>query len=394
MARRLLRLPAVALTVALVASCSVRGDEDRRDADPIAGARLGGDAPGSLVTAVTMPGLDPSLAGAGIRAALITYRSTDATTGESTVVSGTAFVPDRPAPPEGWRVIALGHGSTGITEDCEPSDHRTLAGQLPLVMRLVSLGLVVTMTDYQGLGAPGVHRYLDSPTAGRNVIDSVRAARSLFSGVTNRWAAIGGSQGGGAVWSADEQASSYAPDLDLVGVVALAPATDVTGLVDKAVAGTLTTDQRPTFQWLLASLGNQHPDLDLDHYRRGVAAAEWDLLASCADADEKARATIGPDDLRPDSPAAAARIKEYLAPWSLPRQRLSAPLFVAYGEKDTFVDPAWTTRALTKACRLGGVIQWRLDPNGTHLSTDAGDPVQWLADRFAGTPATSDCPTA
>jgi hypothetical protein len=35
--------------------------------------------------------------------------------------------------------------------------------------------IAVAATDYQGLGAPGVHPYLDAKTAGFNVIDSVRA---------------------------------------------------------------------------------------------------------------------------------------------------------------------------------------------------------------------------
>lgn len=394
MPRRTTGFIALALVAALGTSCSSDDTADPPDAQPIVGAQLGGTEPGALLSADTLPGLDPSVAAAGIRAARITYRSTDATTGEDTVVSGTAFAPDREAPPDGWRVVALGHGSTGIDSACAPSDNPTLADQVPLVIRLVKLGIAVTMTDYQGLGTPGIHPYLDSPTAGRNVIDSVRAVRSTFTGVSHRWAAIGGSQGGGAVWSADEQAASYAPELTLVGVVALAPAADVSGLVDKAVAGTLTEDQRPSLQWALESLARLHPDLDRDHYRRGTAAANWDLLSSCADKEEKAKAPIGPDDLRPDSAAAAERIKGYLARWALPRGPLSAPMLVAYGEKDTFVDPDWTTAALGKACRLGGVIQRRLDPNGTHASMDAGDPLQWLADRFAGVAATNDCPPA
>lgn len=393
MPRRTTGFIVLALVAALGTACA-EGTDNPSDAQPVAGARLGGTAPGALLSADSIPGLDDSVAEAGIRAARITYRSTDASTGEGTVVSGSVFVPDREAPPEGWRVVALGHGSTGIDTECAPSDNPTLADQAPLVIRLVKLGVAVTMTDFQGLGSPGIHPYLDSPTAGRNVIDSVRAVRSTFAGISDRWAAIGGSQGGGAVWSADEQAAAYAPELTLVGVVALAPAADVTGLVDKAVAGTLTEDQRPSFQWALESLARLHPDLDLDHYRRGTAAANWDLLSSCADKEAKAGAPIGPDDLRPDSPAAAARVKGYLARWALPQGALSAPMLVAYGEKDTFVDPAWTTAALGRACRLGGVIQRRLDPNGTHESMDAGDPLQWLADRFAGVPVVSECPSS
>ena len=83
---------------------------------------------------------------------------------------------------------------------------------------------------------------------------------------------------------------------------------------------------------------------------------------------------------------------KFLAAWALPSGPLSAPLFVAYGEKDTYIDPAWTTAALAKACTLGGTIQANLDPEGDHEAMNAGDPVAWIADRFAGKPAEDDCP--
>ena len=63
-----------------------------------------------------------------------------------------------------------------------------------------------------GAWLAGLHPYLDSRTAGLNIIDSVRALRAAFSDVSARWVALGGSQGGGAVWSADEQVASYAPN--------------------------------------------------------------------------------------------------------------------------------------------------------------------------------------
>jgi pimeloyl-ACP methyl ester carboxylesterase len=378
-----------ALVLALVLGAC--GASAPTKAFPVPGAQLGGAGPGSLLSAVTMPKLDPSVAEAGIRAARITYVSTDEN-GSPSVVAGSVFVPDRKAPRAGWRVVALGHGSTGIQRGCAPSSTDDLAGQVSLVIKLVGLGVAVTMTDYQGLGAAGVHGYTDARTAGLNVIDSVRAARKVFPGINNRWAAFGGSQGGGAVWAADEQASTYAPELHLVGAIALSPAADLTGLVDKAVAGTLTRDQRFAFQWILASLGALHPDLDLDDYRSGSAARDWDELSRCEVQKVRDKLEIGPDDLAPKTAAAEDRVRSYLAAWALPQRALSAPLFVSYGEKDQFIDSIWTTRALAKACRLGGTIEAVLDPNGTHAKSEAGDPVQWLAARFAGEPAVNQCP--
>jgi hypothetical protein len=37
----------------------------------------------------------------------------------------------------------------------------------------------VVQTDYEGLGTPGTHPYLNGPSEGRRVLDMVRAARRL-----------------------------------------------------------------------------------------------------------------------------------------------------------------------------------------------------------------------
>ena len=104
-------------------------------------------------------------------------------------------------------MIALGHGTTGIDEPCAPSLSESLLGLSTPVAGFVLNGYAVALPDYQGLGSAGVHPYTDARTAGLNMIDSVRALRHTFKNVSNRWAAVGGSQGGGAAWAADEQAS-------------------------------------------------------------------------------------------------------------------------------------------------------------------------------------------
>ena len=393
MTRRTTGFVVLAVGIVLVAaSCSSDKTAAPSSTSTAEGARIGGSSPGSLVSAENLTDLDPRLADVGVRAAKITYRSTNSDTGQPTVVSGTVFVPDGDAPKEGWRIVSLGHGSTGINTACAPSATTELGGQRDLIASLVQTGVAVTMADYEGLGAPGPHPYLAARTAGLNVIDAVRAARSVFDGISTTWAAVGGSQGGGAVWAADEEAGFYAPELQLVGAVALVPAADVSGLVDRAVARTLSVDQRAAFQWFLASAARLHPDLVLDDFRRGAAAANWDLLSSCDEDSGRDPSIIGIDDLTPATPQAAAIAKRILTAWALPQGPLTAPLLVAYGGKDSFIDPQWTTAALARACREGGSIQARFDPEGTHASVRVDDLVAWLADRFTGKPATSDCP--
>lgn len=362
---------------------------------PIVNADLSGTGPGSLLSAVTMPGLASSSAGLHQQSARVVYRSTSGDDGSPTVVSGAVFKPLGAPPSGGWPVVAFGHGTTGIDEPCGPSLSPDLMGVAGVVAGLTGKGFAVVMPDYEGLGAPGVHPYTDAKTAGLNLIDAVRALHRTFGDVSNRWAALAHSQGGGAAWAADERAKSYAPELDLVGAVALAPAADVTGFVDKAQVGTLTQDQRLAFTLLVESLARRYPDVNRDDYRRGAVARSWDVLTACSgplvEQRPAASAELSPRDISPSTPEAADRLRGHLARWALPQEPLSAPMYVVYGSADTLIDPQWTTGAIARACALGGNLEWELQPGKGHGDIDFGRALTWILERFAGRPATNDC---
>lgn len=405
MTRRKPLLIAVPLViVAIVATAAVlltgRAAVDRAgDApapEPIASADLSGDGPGTLVSAVKMADFDRTNFGRSIRSARVLYRSTSGDDGAPTVVSGTVFTPMGAPPAGGWPIVSFGHGTLGWQERCGPSLSVTLLGQVEAVQGFVNLGYAVAMADYQGLGSEGIHPYSDAKTAGLNMIDAARALRRTFDGVSDRWAAMGGSQGGGAAWAANEQAAIYAPELDMVGAVGVSPAADVTGLVDKAIAGTLTPDQGPVLQGILYSLARLHPDLNLDDYRHGAATRYWDVLSACGGADVHARASatreLGPNDFTPSTAEAADILRDYLSAWALPQRPLSAPLYIGFGGRDTFIDPEWTVAAIERACALGGVVNWHEDPAAGHGDVEWTDGLRWLDDRFKGRPVVNECP--
>jgi hypothetical protein len=350
---------------------------------------------GSVISTEDIPVVSAALP-PGSRAARVLYASTRGDTGAATVVSGTVFAPSGPPPPGGWPVVAYGHGTTGLDEDCGPSLSSSLLLQVPVVTGLLQLGYAVAFSDYEGLGAPGVHRYLDSRTAGLNVIDSVRALRATFPDISPEWAGIGYSQGAAAVWAADEQASTYAPELDLVGAVALAPPADVSGIVDKVMQGTLTTEQVAALQMIESSIGRMQPGFNVDDFRRGSAVGSWDLLGSCNRSllpdRAVALAQLQMSDLVPATPQAADQLRWQLQRWALPQRQLSAPLSVVYGTADPYIDSQWTTDAITRACALGDVMNIRLQAEKSHADLDWVGQLYWLRDRFQGVPITNDCP--
>ena len=120
-------------------------------------------------------------------------------------------------------IVAYAHPTTGIARRCAPTLRQRPVEAILGLNELVSRGYVVAATDYPGLGTPGPVGYLVGLGQGRAVIDSARAARQIPAvGGGTRIALWGFSQGAHAVLFAAAIASTYSPELSLVGVAAVA----------------------------------------------------------------------------------------------------------------------------------------------------------------------------
>jgi pimeloyl-ACP methyl ester carboxylesterase len=351
--------------------------------------------PGSIVEQKTVADIDESISSIGATALRVLYRSTSGRDGSSTVVSGMVFVPAGTAPAGGWPVLAQAHGTTGIDNECGPSLSRNLLGAAPMMAQFLKLGFAVTAADYEGLGAPGIHLYLDAKTEAWNVIDSVRALRHLRAGsISDRWLVFGGSQGGAAAWAAAEQAPTYAPELHLLGAVAFVPPTDFSAYAQMALDGSLNAQQTAAYIAMLASQSRVHPQLDLDLYRRGSVAANWHALLNCSGSDRQQRddalKQVTMDEVKPATPQAARAFRDLLAKLALPQQRAQAPLLVIYAGKDQFIDPEWTRLAIKKACAMGTRIQAVYQPDKNH-GADWSMVPEWLQQRLQDRPFQSTC---
>jgi pimeloyl-ACP methyl ester carboxylesterase len=385
------------MSAVIISGC---GDDARVTSSQLSGAALRGDfsdsGTGTLRAANVLPTFDLRLKAVTSIAAKVVYVSSSGIDGQWTTVSGTVFAPRGNAPDGGWPIIAIGHATAGVQPDCAPSRSPTLLDLAPVVTLLVQAGYVVTVADYQGLGDTSTYYpYLDSTTAGNNIIDSVRAARKLVPNTSNRWLVLGISEGGQAAWAANELAENYGYGLALVGSVSLAPHSDLTPFADAAAAGQLTTEQKAALQLILATLKNAYPDINLDDYRRGIVTEQGDLLSRCdvkgADARSKVIDQITDNDLRPSSPQAVAALRAYLQKMSLPQGPTAAPMFVIYGGKDPLLPVEWTNGALAQACRMGDVIDIQLQPDKGHSDLDITTTFAWITARFNGEPAPNSC---
>jgi pimeloyl-ACP methyl ester carboxylesterase len=394
-----LTLACLILPIALLApACG--NDSSAATRQAASGVRLQGDfsgtGPGTLRDARALPTIDRRLPAMTSISGRMTYTSTSAITNSETSVTGTVFAPKGNAPTGGWPIIALGHGTSGIQSECAPSMSPDLLGFAAPVALLVQAGYVVTLPDYQGLGNDNTyHPYLEPKTEGYNMIDAVRAARKLVPDTSDRWVAAGFSQGAQAAWAANELATTYGKDLNLLGSVVLAPPLDVTFLADAAASGELTKEQKPLYPSILAALKNEYPDFNLDDYRYGKVGERWDSLLQCdvihAKEREQAFDQITADDLRPRSPEATDALRNRLQQMSLPQQKATSPMLVVYGGKDPIISNEATSGALSAACTMGDVIDIREQPDKGHTDLDIGLALTWIADRFQDLPVTNSC---
>ena len=87
----------------------------------------------------------------------------------------------------------------------------------------VAKGWAVAVSDYQGLGTPGLHTYMVGPAQGKAVLDVARAAQRLpghRSVDGTPVGLMGYSQGGGAAGWAGRARRTYAPELKVKGIAA------------------------------------------------------------------------------------------------------------------------------------------------------------------------------
>jgi uncharacterized membrane protein HdeD (DUF308 family) len=307
-------------------------------------------------------------------------------------------------PPPGPRpVIAWAHGTTGVASQCAPSALESRWGPdiIPGLNQVIRRGWVIVATDYVGLGTKGPHPYLIGQGEARSVLDSVRAARSMSQlSLSTETVVWGHSQGGHAALWAGEIAPTYAPDVNVVGVAALAPASDLKALVDD-VRNTL--EGRIISAYVLTAYSENYSDVSFDHYVRPAARfLVREAAKRCLDLPEAipSAATIGLSRqpiyaVNPLGGAMGRRLAE-----NTPTRPIRAPVLIAQGLGDPLVRPAVQRTYVNQRCHAGQRIEYRTYSNRDHLSLlwpgSSLVPylLVWTQARFAGRGAGGRCSVA
>lgn len=349
--------------------------------------------PGSLVRAVGL------IAPRGIRAWAVVYRSTGQD-GATVPVSGLVLAPARassdassPGPGgAGHPVIAWAHGTTGLADACAPSREGAVGIGYEPLLEFVGAGFVVTATDYEGLGTAGIHPYLVGSSEGRSIVDSIRAARALTdAGAGERSAILGISQGGHAALWAGELVDSYAPALEVTGVVAASPPIELRA-VQREVLGRGEAGEAAWLESLMvAAAWRGVYGLPLDDVLTHEALGIVKLLE-----DECPWAIAGPTrfPFRID-PRELPEWQALLEANSPGQRAARPPILVLAATEDVLVPRSTIPVGVDRLCAAGSSVELRW-VDGAHEATLA-DPIgaalamSWTMDRLRGVPRIGGC---
>lgn len=336
-------------------------------------------------------------AAAGATAYKMLYRSTKPD-GTPIAVSGIVIVPAGEPPAGGWPIVAWAHPTTGVVPHCAPSLALFVFQQMAGSRHLLENGYAIAATDYPGLGTPGPHPYLVGDSEARAVIDSVRAARS-FPGLENsaRFAVWGHSQGGQAALFTGMIAKSYAPELQLVGVAAAAPATDLSALMtdDLNTAGGRNLTAMTMWSWTrvfnapISEVVEPTAMPTVDALANQCIEGAFDLYVR-----EKMSAPLATTFLSVKNPATVEPWKSLLVQNTAGNLPADIPVFLSQGLSDGLVRPAVTETYKERLCKAGSKVRMLLMPGVSHgfIGYDSADAAaDWMADRFRGNAPPSDC---
>jgi alpha-beta hydrolase superfamily lysophospholipase len=329
----------------------------------------------------------------GAQAWRVMYLSTDLK-GQPMAVTGTIVAPNGTSV-KPRNIIAWAHGTTGIQSKCGVSHTSDPYQQTPAIERMLAEGFVVTITDYPGLGTPGVHPYMVGQVAAQSVLDSVRAARQIVEvSAGDKFVVWGASQGGNsALWTA-QLVKTYAPELKLLGVAASAPAINLRKIaefnLDKPVGGIF-------LGYVFAAWSAVYPGADLDKIIKPEERSTFNrMIEPCFTAPAGFLPII--KNLRTPAQYLSVDILK-TEPWSTlfqkntPSGSIKVPILIAHGTADSLIPVELSEAEAARRCKAGEDVQFARYPGSSHDAREdtAVYILGWVVDRFAGRPTSSNC---
>ena len=306
--------------------------------------------------------------------------------GQPVAVSGLVAVPSAAPPAAGYPVVSWGHGTNGMADQCAPS--LSPATDAPLANTLLDRGWLVTASDYQGEGTPGMLPYIAGDSAARNTIDIVRAARNLPAAhASANYVVWGHSEGGQTAMFTLKIGPTYAPELQMKGVVAGAPPSQLNLIYTFLLKSPFRHYLLMAAGGLNTAYGDAEAPLDQVLTAKGLALIP-ELDKGCSDHVAKVVGNTDVSTLLKTDPFKVPLWKKVLQA-NDPQQFTAAspvPLLMIQGGNDEQIPVVSTQILAHHLCGIGQDLERWIYPGRSHagvIAPSANDMVHWISDRFA-----------
>jgi pimeloyl-ACP methyl ester carboxylesterase len=354
-------------------------------------AQITGDE-GDIIRSEPAPDWDVESA----KATRILYVTLDTNTNTKRVAGGTVWIPTKAVDGE-RRVVAWAHPTVGLGNSCAPSRNpKSLSLTNAWIQQMGTEGWIVTATDYSGLGTPPPYTYLEGLQESTDVVNSVRAASQLPDArAGTRWGVFGHSQGGhSALWTAT-LAPGLAPELDLVGAAAAAPASDLYATINQQWDKTVSWVIGPE---VVVSWPDTYPGLDstavVSSAGENATESQAQDCLTAAGLFGLARQELVKETYFKVNPYTNEEWAKALDEQTPKPTKASMPIFVAQGTADEVVLANSTAAMQKQWCEAGSdlTMDWLGDVSHQDAGKVSGPAVvDWMADRFEGKPTTPNC---
>ncbi len=331
----------------------------------------------------------------------IMHRSSDANK-RPVAVTGALLVPKLPY--LGVRpLVVIAPGTRGLGDQCAPSKQmnpltysKAVDYENATYSRLLANGVAVVVTDYQGQGTPGLPSYLVGKPNGYAVLDALRAATRLAdAGVSSAapMGVMGYSQGGQSSGWAGELQPSYAPELDLRGVVSGGTPSDMNDEVNH-LNGNPTAGAGFAVA-AISGVSTAYPQLNLDAYLTPSGRQVMEQARnSCYAEDFLAFGTTRIGDITSPDVLTVPAYRDRLGASLLGTKRPEAPAYVFHGDIDEVVPYHLGVQLFYSWCSLGATVVFEGLIGVEHVAGSqalALGATTWMLDRLKGLPAPNGC---
>lgn len=336
-----------------------------------------------------------------VEAYLVEYTSVDRN-GADVTITAQLFLPTEVREPLRY---VFGPGTTGLVDRCAPSRELTdgvvISNYLTYGSAMAALGMPVLLPDYLGLSDPErLQPYFSSLDEAHVMLDGARALESFL---TERSPEAppgsvffgGYSRGGHASLAGADAWASYAPDVNLAGVIGYGSSADLEALL---------RDWQVAAPYIVFVMSNLYPGVDpaeilVPYYAENLLT---EVTENCVDGIQQnfprepealfqpafveALYGDGLEDAFPAFHTALEENKPGLAGHGV-------PVMLAQGENDTVVHLSSQNLYVDELCASEATVHYPIYEGVLHDTRWVAmeDTLEWMRARAAGEDAPNDC---